>query len=444
MRDLIQKIRARSLHLAVIGSGYVGLPTAALFADAGFLVTAVDTKPEIIEAVNSGISPIDEPGLEKLISCNVRAGRLKAVLNSAATLGQEDTVIISVQTPIGKNRKPDLSFLTKVVESIGDIVKKGTLVVTGSTVPPGTMLQTVKPKLESLSGLEADTGFYLAYAPERIAPGKALKEFVQGPRLVGGVGSNSTKITAELFRTVCNKVIETDASTAEVAKLAENTFRDVNVAFANQLALICEQLGVDVIDVIKMANSHPRVNIHAPGPGVGGPCLPKDPYLLLYPCKPTRYDMVEVARRINDSMPKHIVKLVLKAMKDIGKNIKDVRIAVLGTSYKGDVGDSRASPSKSVIGALMDLGAIVVVYDPQCKESFGALREHDLSKAVKDSDCLVIMVNHTEFRHIDLPEVKSLMHDKPVIIDGTRVLDFHQARKLDFIYYGPGSCLADN
>jgi len=231
MEKLVKDIQNRSLNLTVLGSGYVGLPTAALFADAGFHVTAIDIKPEVVKTVNSGASPINEPGLHKLVSRNVQAGRLKATLNSAKALTQADTIIISVQTPIDHNKKPNLSFLMKALEEVGKTMKKEMLVVISST--------------ESLSGLKAETEFYLAYVPERIAPGKALKEFIESPRLVGGVGPNSTKTAAELFRTVCKKVIETGAATAEVAKLAENTFRDINIAFANQLALICEQHGVD-------------------------------------------------------------------------------------------------------------------------------------------------------------------------------------------------------
>ncbi|MEM2507063.1 MAG: nucleotide sugar dehydrogenase, partial [Nitrososphaeria archaeon] len=320
---LLNIIRNRSLHLTVLGSGYVGSPTAALFAAVGFHVTAVDVKPEVVEAVNNGVSPINEPGLNELIARNVKAGRLKAVLNSRGSFNSTDAFIISVQTPINKNKKPNLSFLNKALKDVGKNLKKETLVIVSSTVPPRTMQEKVKPKLESLSGLTAEKDFYLAYVPERIAPGKAIKEFVESPRLVGGIGPNSTKIAAELFKTVCKTVIETDAQTAEIAKLAENTFRDINIAFANQLALICEQLGVDVTEVIKLANTHPRVNIHMPGPGVGGPCLPKDPHLLISKSKLTDHDIVKTARKINDYMPKHIVNLIAKALKNAGKTVKN-------------------------------------------------------------------------------------------------------------------------
>jgi len=433
-----QLIKDRSLRLTILGSGYVGVPTAVLFAEAGFHVIALDKKSEVVEAINSGVSPINEAGLHELVSCNVQGGRLRATLNSTEALNQAEAVIISVQTPIDQNRKPNLSFLTEALEEVGSTIKKGTLVVVSSTIPPGTMLRNVKPKFESLSDLNADTKFYLAYVPERIAPGKVLKEFVESPRLIGGIGPNSTKIAAELFRTVCKKVIETDAATAEVAKLAENTFRDVNIAFANQLALICEQHGVDAKKVIKLANTHPRVNIHTPGPGVGGPCLPKDPYLLIHKTELGDQNLIETARKINDYMPKHTAKITLRALKSIGKNIENSKIAVLGTAYKGNVDDSRQSPSKPIIKELKSLGAEVIVYDPYCKETFGAKKANTLQEALKDADCMITLTDHTEFKNLNLKEIKASMNDKPAIIDGRRITDPHKAKNTGFIYYSIG------
>jgi len=438
IKKLIKDIQSRSLRLTVIGSGYVGLPTAALFAEAGFHVIAVDIKPEVVRAVSNGFSQINEPHLNEFISRNVQAGRLKATSNPIEALNQTNAVIISVQTPIDQNKNPILSFLMEALEDVGKNMKRGTLVVISSTVPPGTMLRKVKPKLESLSGLNADDEFYLAYVPERIAPGKALREFVESPRLVGSVGPNSTKIAVELFKTVCKKVIETDAATAEIAKLAENTFRDINIAFANQLALICEQSGVDVMEAIELANTHPRVNIHTLGPGVGGPCLPKDPYLLINRTRPTKHDVINAARRINDYMPKHIVKLILEALKKTGKNIRNSRIAIFGTAYKGNVDDSKLSPSKPIIHELIKLGAKTTVYDPHCNESFEAKKAKSLHDAIKDADCLAIITDHTEFKNLNLKKIKALMNEKPAIIDGRRIINPHIAEKLGFTYYGIG------
>jgi UDP-N-acetyl-D-mannosaminuronic acid dehydrogenase len=438
LRDLIKAVMQRNLRLAVLGCGYVGLPTAVLFSDVGFTVTAIDVKAHVVENLNDGISPITEPGLQELVSRNFQRGRLKAVLSSETVLSNQDAVIISVQTPIDKTNKPDLSFLMNAIETVGKSLKKGALVAVCSTVPPRTTREKVKPLLESLSGLNAEDDFYLAYVPERITPGKALKEFVETPRLVGGIGEDSTAAAAELFRTVCERIIETDATTAEIAKTAENTFRDVNIAFANQLALICEQHGADVTEVIELANTHPRVNIHAPGPGVGGPCLTKDPYLLIHESKLRTQDIIKTARSINDYMPYHVVELTLKALMETGKSVKNSRIAILGTAYKADVDDPRFSPSESIIEELMSLGAEAISFDPHCTATFGAKKAESLSQALKDTDCLLVLTDHTEFKHLDLNEIKALMNHKPAIIDGKRIINPNEAQKLDFTYYGIG------
>jgi len=326
----------------------------------------------------------------------------------------------------------------KALECIGRNLKKGMIVVISSTLPPRTMIEKIKQKLELLSSLRAEADFYLAYVPERIAPGKALKEFVESPRLTGGIGPNSTKIAAELFRTVCKKVIETDATTAEIAKLAENTFRDVNIAFANQLALICEQHGVDVKNVIELSNTHPRVNIHTPGSGVGGPCLPKDPHLLIYKARLENRNIIETARKINEHMPEHIIKLTLKALKEAGRKANGSKITVLGTAYKADIDDSRNSPSKTVIQKLIIQGAKVKTYDPHSNETFGAEKAGALEEAVKGVDCIIIMTDHTELKNLNLKKIKKLMDNKPVIVDGRRIINPSEAKKLGFSYYSIG------
>jgi UDP-N-acetyl-D-mannosaminuronic acid dehydrogenase len=437
MRKSFKRIQDRNLYLTVVGSGQVGLPTAALFANADFMVTAIDVKPTVVKAVNDGVSPIDEPGLQRLVSQNVQKGKLKAVLNFDVAFNKEDAVIFCVQTPIYARKKPNLSFLMRALRNVVKNMKKQAIIVICSTVPPGTMREKIKPLLESLSGLHADTDFYLAYVPERVTPGKALQEFVESPRLVGGIGPNSTKITAELFRTVCKKIIETDATTAEIAKTAENTFRDVNIAFANQLALICEQYDADVTKVIKLANTHPRVNVHTPGPGVGGPCLTKDPYLLIHQFK-AKDDIIKTARKINDSMPVHIVKLTLKALKNSGKDLKNSKISILGTAYKANITDSRFSPSEQIIQKLKELGAETIAYDPQCKNTFGAKRATSLLEGIRDTDCLIIATDHTEFKNLNLNEIKQLMNDKPAIVDGRRIINPTETEKHGFIYYGIG------
>lgn len=440
--ETLKKIRRRESCIAVLGSGYIGLITATLFANAGFKVTTVDVKNKIVRMINRGICPIKEPELDSLLKLNVDAGRLKATLDVSEALKRADVAIICVQTPINKRKKPNMDFLVKALRDVGKNLKKEMVVVVSSTVPPKTMCEVAIPTLESLSNLKSEYDFYLAYVPERVAPGNAIKEFIENPRVVGGVGSSSSKIAAELFRTICKNVMETDIATAEVAKLAENTFRDVNIAFANELALLCEKLGVDVSNVIKLANTHPRVNIHSPGPGVGGPCLPKDPYLLIYGTKNTDFDsrVILASRHLNDYMPLHIVELIIKSLALTKRNAKESKICVLGTAYKGATSDSRLSPSKKVIKRLIQLGAEVIVYDPYCKETFKGKAAENLCIAVKGADCIVIMTDHPEFKKLDLSMIKRLMNKKPIIVDGRRIIDPIKAKKLNFTYMGVGYC----
>jgi UDP-N-acetyl-D-mannosaminuronic acid dehydrogenase len=434
---LIDKIRERESRLVVIGAGYVGLPTVALFAEAGFPSLVLDVKPEIINRLNQGCIVTNEPGLYDLVCRNIQKGRLKAYLNHQLDLKQIDIIMIAVQTPINENKEPCLQYLLGVLDTIGKMLTPGLLVVLISTVPPRTILNEVKPRLESLSGLKCEKEFYISYVPERIAPGKALAEFAEGTRLIGGVGKKSTRVTAELFKTICKKIIETDATTAEVAKLAENTYRDVNIAFANELALLCEQLGVDVTSTIRLANTHPRVAIHTPGPGVGGPCLPKDPYFLIA-SSALPYGVVKAARQMNDYMFEHVVLLIVRALGHAGKEISGSKIAILGVAYKCDTDDSRLSPASSIIANLLDLGAEVNVYDSWCTESFGAQKKTSFPEAVQGADCLVTITNHTEFSKLNLQEIKSLMNSKPAIIDGRRIINPAEAKKLGFNYYAIG------
>ena len=436
--EIIKKIKARSLRLTVIGGGYVGLPTAALFANAGFHVDVSDTKPEIINMINSGSNFVKEPGLQDIVSVNVKAGRLRGRLNDI-DYSKTNAFLIAVQTPMNEEKKPNLQYLLKCIKDIGKEMQRGALIIICSTVPSGTMKRDVKPLLESISGLKADSEFYLVFAPERIAPGKALREFTDGTRLVGGIGQNSSQVGEELFKTVCKKVLVTDATVAEVAKLAENTFRDINIAFANQLALLCEQLHTDVMTVIQVANTHPRVNIHLPGPGVGGPCLTKDPYYLLDGLAAPKSDIITISRSINDQMPEHVVTLVLRALMNVGKDPAKSRISILGTTYKKDTDDSRNSPSEPIIRSLLDLKSQVVVFDPCCvNESFGAKQAQSLFEAITGSDCIVIVTDHSEFMNMDLQKIKPLMKNKPIIVDSRRIIDPDYAEKTGFYYYGIG------
>ncbi|UCE10709.1 MAG: nucleotide sugar dehydrogenase, partial [Candidatus Thorarchaeota archaeon] len=331
---LVGKIREKKARLVVMGLGRVGLPTAAVLANEGFRVAGVDVRQEILRDVSLGRSHFMEPDLEKMIANAVKNGKL-AVTDDPLAVKKADIILICVQTPVTEHRKPDLSYLRKACESIATSLSPGKLVIVKSSVPPGTTRNVVARILEAGSRLRCGEDFWLAHCPERLTPGEALRDFTKNVRIIGGYDETSAEIAAAFYRD--QETLITDATTAEVAKLSENTFRDVNIAFANELALMCERIGVDVMEVRKLANTHPRVNIHKPGCGVGGPCLPKDPLLLINSvgAKVARSArIVQSSRELNDFMPLHIVKMVVDALRRAGKRIDNSKIAVLGSAYK--------------------------------------------------------------------------------------------------------------
>jgi len=440
-KELIDKIRRRTAPLAVIGLGHVGLTTATMFANAGFQVLGVDINRQVLKAVSSGKRYIRESELDDLFRRTVKDGRLKATINTVQAMKKADIGIVCVQTPITDSKEPNQTYLQKACEAIAQGLSKGKLIVIESTVPAGTTKNLVASILEKESGLKCGEDFWLAHCPERIAIGNALQDFVENVRIVGGYNSESTKVAVELFKTVTKgKILTAECSSAEIAKVAENTFRDVNIAFANELALICERLGVDVMEVVKLANTHPRVNIHKPGCGAGGPCLTKDPYLLLHPVTERGFGskIIAPSRKLNEYMPDHTVELLVKALKKAGKDVKTSKIAVLGVTYKGEVDDARNSPAERIVRQLMKLGTEIVVYDPYCEESFGTKKAIDIKDAVKRADCIMIVTDHKMFKELKLERIKALMNEKPVIVDGRRVVNPVKAKKQGFIYVGIG------
>ena len=435
---LVGKIREKKARLVVMGLGRVGLPTAAVLANKGFHVTGVDIRQEIIRAVSLGRSHFMEPDLEKIIRSAIENGKLK-VTDDPLAVKKADTILICVQTPLTEHRKPDLSYLRKACKSIATNLSPGKLVIVKSSIPPGTTRNVVAKILEAGSGLKCGKDFWLAHCPERLTPGEALRDFTKRSRIIGGYDETSAEIAAAFYQD--QKTLITDSTTAEVAKLSENTFRDVNIAFANELALICEKIGADIEEVRRLANTHPRVNIHEPGCGVGGPCLPKDPFLLLYSVDlkgGSSSKIIESSGELNDNMPLHIVEMVVDALRKAGKRIKNSRIAVLGSAYKAESDEGSNSPTEKIVRALMDLGGRVVVHDPYCDETFGAKRAEKVEIAAKRADCLVMCTDHLAYKKLDLELVKDLMNEKPVIVDGRRILDPVASRELGFDYHGLG------
>ena len=422
--------------IAVFGLGYVGLPTAVIFSSSGFNVIGVDIDKEKVELLNNGRSYIREPHLEELLKEAVSKGAFKATLDGNKAAREANTIIIAVPTP-ERHGTIDLTFLQKALEVIRNNLRRETLIIVESTIPPGTTLNFIKPYIEE-SGLKVEEDLFLAHVPERIAPGKAIDELMNVPRIVGGVGPKSTKKAFELYSYVNPNLLVTDVTTAEFVKIIENTYRDLNIAYANLLALIAEKIGIDVSEAIRLANTHPRVNIHLPGAGVGGPCLTKDPYFLIMAGKGIPgVELIKSSRMINDNMPYHMVNLVLKALRENNVLIQKAKVTVLGVAYKGGVDDVRESPAKIIIKELLDRGINVVVWDPYSEETFGAERASSLENAVRNSDAIVVVTDHPEFKQINLKDIGKIMRTK-IIVDGRRIISPQKSTTLGFKYYGIG------
>ena len=433
---LINRIRKRTANVTILGLGHVGLPTALVFARAGFYVTGVDVDSRKVDALKRGQCGFQEKGLEELLNECLHNGTFEVTGSSLAPIKESDFVSICVPTPVA-NSIPDLSNFEAAFSAVKAAAHQRMMVIFESTLPVSTTSKRAARELEAL-GFRLDQDMFLAYCPERLAPGRALKEFAKNTRIVGAVGPKSGEIAAELYKTVCKKVMITDSLTAELAKLSENTFRDVNIAYANLVALIAKQHGADANDVIKLANTHPRVSIHKPGLGVGGPCLPKDPFMLIQSTPADVSQLVTSSRKLNDYIIRHAIDEVSQTLAKEGGDIIRAKITILGIAYKPETDDTTNSPAKYLIEELQKMSGTVVAYDPYTRETFGAARAPTLDDAVKDADSVFIVTAHAVFKTLDLNKLKKLAKDHCIVFDGPRVLDPIKAKLQGLTYLGSG------
>ena len=450
------------MHIVVIGMGYVGIPCAALLADVpGFRVTGVQRRSARsgwkIDALNAGQSPFegDEPGLAELIQrVAVEKGTFR-VTDDIAVCREANAILIDVQTPVDGDRMPRYESLRQVAAGAGRHMRRGVLVIIESTVAPGTTQHVVQPILEHESGMQAGRDFSLAFSYERVMPGKLLEYLVHFPRVVGGIDEESTRRAVELYRHIVqSEILATDCLTAEVAKTVENTYRDVNIAFANEMALLCESLGVDVFAVRQLVNSRPDRHMHLPGAGVGGHCLPKDPWLLnhgagCYGVKPVPSELLAAARRINDSMPLHTADLVRDALAEAGRPVAGAKVAVLGLAYLENSDDTRNTPALPLVRTLRARGAQVTVHDPYVRPAefaaldFGAEADgtlsytQDLAEALEGADCAVIVTKHRDYLNGDLLPAAARMRTR-LVVDGRGCLDQQACAAAGLAYRGLG------
>jgi UDP-N-acetyl-D-mannosaminuronic acid dehydrogenase len=405
--------------VCVLGQGYIGLPTALMFATHGLQVVGVDVNKEVIHSLSNGSLHIEEPGLKEYFDQALTGGNLTFSL----AVEDADAFIITVPTPFLHNefgsyedktyKKSDMSFVISAAKMILSHLKKGNLVVLESTSPPRATIDLVQPILES-SGLHAGVDFFLVYCPERVLPGQILKELVENARVIGGIDQTSAEAGRDLYRHfVKGEILLTDSTTAEMVKLMENTYRDVNIAIANEFSRLADRFGVDVWHAISLANRHPRVKILNPGPGVGGHCISVDPWFFVE-AAPDLASLIHAARKVNDAQPQFVFDLVQRSL----GSLKGKKIAALGLAYKPDVDDLRESPALDVVRLLQNAGAIVNAYEPFKPNAklLGITTVPTLECALKEVDVVILLVNHTELRNLT-PERLSALTPARILFD---------------------------
>lgn len=416
--------------ICVLGLGYIGLPTALLFATNGYEVVGVDINRSIVEKVNQKSISFEEAGLQELLIKAIDSHRFRA-----STMPEKaDVFIIAVPTPFDKkNRMADLSYVIDATKSIAPFLEKGNLVILESTVSPGACEKCIIPILEQncnagKGGLKATEDFFVAHCPERAMPGNTLHEMVNNDRIIGGIDEKSLELASDLYKSfVKGNLYITSIGTAEMVKLMENTYRDINIALANEFAQIAEEAGINVWDAIELANKHPRVNILNPGPGVGGHCIAVDPWFLTEGSTKSR--IISLAREINDGMPVHVLHEVRKMLNDIKR--EELSITIFGVAYKGDIGDTRETPALKFIRLAEKERYRVKIYDPHVKGEDFEYPLLSLEDAVKNSDCIVVLTDHNEFKSLSPDKIGEFMRTKK-IFDTRNCLEHEKWRENGF------------
>lgn len=409
--------------IAMIGLGYIGLPTAAMFASRKKNVIGVDINQDAVDTINTGRTHIVEPDLDMIVSAAVNQGYLKAT----TTVQPADAFLIAVPTPFRGDHEPDIAHVEAAARAIAPVLRKGNLVILESTSPVGTTEQLARwlaaerPDLRFAAGPDDPTDIHIAYCPERVLPGKVIHELVSNDRIIGGVTRACTACAIALYKTfVAGECIETDSRTAEMCKLTENAFRDVNIAFANELSIICGKLGIDVWELIALANRHPRVNVLRPGPGVGGHCIAVDPWFIVHGA-PEEARLIRAARDVNDDKPHWVLENVKRALAHFlaahpGLSESDITIACFGLAFKPDIDDLRESPALDIVSAIARTHACrVIVVEPNISALPPTLDKGELripADALARSQIVLMLVNHKPFF-----KLKKEVFDDKVMID---------------------------
>ncbi len=448
---LKRKIEQKNAKVALVGFGYIGTCIGAVIADRGFEVIGIDVRKNIVDEINRGQVSINEPGLSDLVAKTVQAKKLRATTDFSA-IRDCDAVVVTVGTPLGQNFDPDTRDIVSATESIAKYLRNEQLIILKSTVPPRTTDDVVRPILERQA--PAGVKFHLAFCPERLAEGRAIHEFKTIPVVVGGVDELSSEMASQFWRSILNieTIVVDNAVAAELVKLADNLWIDLNVALANEVALLSEKLKVDALQVIEASNSLPKgqhhVNILAPSIGVGGYCLTKDPWFVHHLGKGFGLELKTpvASRTANDQMPVYSFELVEKTLAGQGKKLADSKVAVLGVSFKNNTGDCRYTPTKPIIERLEKSGCSLSIYDPWVHEADAKTvttqkLSSDLMSTLKGADAVLFFTGHDEFKQVTIAKLRELIKPGAFLLDGRNFFPrekIREARTAGFLYKGIG------
>ena len=443
LEDVKKSLNLRTLRVCVVGIGRIGLPTALSFAKSGLQTIGVDINENLVSTINSGVFPLkDEPGYEEIFNDVIKNKMFSATTKIEDAIPNSDLILLSLPTPMDKNNVPDYSALRDSASKLSKFLSPNSLIIVESTVEPGFIEDEMVPIISKSDQLKIGENFFIGVCPENANPGEILHDFTNLPRLVGSINKQTTEIITFIYDFVfaVELVIMPDCKTANAVKLTTNVFRDINIAFINELSLMFEKLGIDTLKVLEAAKKKYNFQIHYPGAGVGGPCLPINSYQLLNAARRSgvNLSMIEYGRQINEKMPEHVIKLTLDAFKECKKPIQNNDILILGVSYKPDVKDIQLTPAKHIIKKLQDLGANIHIYDPYFSSSqvFGINVEENLDAVISKVDASIIITAHKEFQNISLSVFNKMK--SPILVDTRGIIDPMDAKQAKLIFRGLG------
>ena len=441
--EVRNSLDAKSLKVCVVGIGRIGLPTALSFAKAGLYTIGVDINQKLVDSINAGNFPLkDEPGYEDVFNNVRKNGNFLATTDINEAISKSNLILLSLPTPMDENNIPTYSALESVGKQLSQILQPNSLVVVESTIEPGFIEDMMIKIIEGTNTLHVGKNFTIGVCPENANPGEILHDFTNLPRLVAGVNEQTTKIITMIYDFVFSVELVTmpDCRTANAVKLTTNVFRDVNIALVNELSLMFEKLGIDTLKVLEAAKRKYNFQIHYPGAGVGGPCLPINSYQFLNTAKRTgsKLNIIKYSREINEKMPDHVINLILDGFKKCNKSIKGCKVLILGISYKPDVKDIQLSPAEIIINKLKILGARIKIYDPYYKgnQVFGINVEQNIEDILSEVDASIIVTAHKEFQEIDLKIFTKMK--TPILIDSRGIIDISSANDAGLVFRGLG------